>query len=65
MPPIENGQNKQRNYNGPPANGFGVGSGNFGLHYLNPVEGLGTLLIELVNVRSELGIIESLLFFVK
>lgn len=66
MPPIEDGQEEQRDQNWSPANGFGVSNGKFRLHYLNSVEESGTLLIEKVTqLRLEFAIIECLLFFVK
>ena len=66
MPPIEDGQEEQRNQNWSPANGFGVGHGEFSLHYLKSIKGLWTLLIEkATKLRLELVIIECFLFFVK
>ena len=66
MPPIEDGQEEQRNQNGSPANGFGVGRGEFSLHYLNPVEESWTLHIgKVTQLRLESAIIECLLLFVK
>ena len=66
MPPVEDRQEEQRNQNWSPANGFGLGSGEFSLHYLKPVEESWTLLIgKVAQPRSELAIIECLLFFVK
>ena len=66
MPPIEDRQEEQRNYDRAPTNGFRVGSGKIGLHCLNSVEESGTLLIgKVTQLHSELAIIECHLFFVK